>query len=236
MFCAEVGEPTRYTSGFFDFFDDNMKRLMRTRESGARLIAHHVIAPALAPSDKEAFLQVSQGTMDASEVIGSPYKQRIAAARVLGCATVRLQITQGNKDSTPLDGALLSWQRDICGPINTEVGEGCRIAWWDEQKGRLAAILADDAGQTLLDEFTDGITQDVPVGGHWALYSGADTQELLTVAEVKYGKDEAGVRFKSFDAYAPDQLTAATRRYVDFWSGVISTQESVVLHSMVPLP
>lgn len=54
-------------------------------------IAHHVIPPGSAPSDKECCDLVSAKKMLAADVVGEEYIRRIRDARLLGCATVRMQ-------------------------------------------------------------------------------------------------------------------------------------------------
>jgi len=235
MFCTQAGSPARSENGFFDFFDQTMLPLMQSQEAGARLMAQHVIAPVLSPADREFFTQTVRGDIAASEVIGPSYTGRAATARKLGCTITRLQITLGSEQSEPQGGAFLRWQRDICAPIHAEVGEGCQVAWWDNHEQELAAALADDAGQQLLDEFNAGITLNVPTGGYWALYGGPAAQELLAAAEVKYRRGRMEAEFDGFDIYTPDQLTDASRRYIGFWSNVVSTQQSTALYDTVPI-
>jgi hypothetical protein len=240
MFRTELGRPIRYEAGFFDFFDESVLSLLKEHRqrqgSGARFIAHHVIAPALAPSDKVAFRQMAEGTMDAGEVVGSGYKSRILTARSLGCATTRLQITQENRESVPQDGAFLTWLHDICEQAHVETGEGCKVTWWDEQKKQMAAALANNEGAALFQEFTGGIEQDFPVGGHWTLYGDEMMREPLVIAEVMYSRGGDEAVFEGFITYRPDQLTSETQHYVNFWRNVhASSQESMTLLETVPV-
>jgi hypothetical protein len=240
MFRNELSAPVQYEAGFFDFFDDKLlplaKKLRYNSGSTAKLVAHHVIAPGLAPSDKEAFNLVSEHKMAPSRVVGLEYRRRIAAASLLGCATSRLQIAQGSRPSVPLNEKFVRWQQDISTQVHEEAGEGSRVAWWRDQEKAMTEVMADTPGITLLEEFTDGIKQDFPVGGHWTLYGDEFMQEPLLVAGVMYKKDEGEAVFEGFNVYDVNQLTPKTLQYIRFWRDVhLSRQDALVLHETYAL-
>ena len=234
MFHSDGSTAKYYKSGFPNYLTYNIQPRLRKVDwnNGARLL--HVIPPGLAPWDKQGFYDVMHDGLSASAIVGPVYKTRIQKARILGCATTRLQIVGDFGVVKSGEEDFVDWQRLIGEPVHNDTGEGCQVIRWNNLAAPLTEILADSEGQALLQDLYKGIEGDFPVGGFWALYKDPNMQHLDRVAEVLYKKMGSEATFAGFNAYEADQLSPVTREYVDFMGRVSVSGQATTLFETIP--
>lgn len=228
---AEFGEPRRYDTGFFGFFDKVVLRLLQdlraSQGESSAPFALHVIAPEPSPGDQDLFASSTPGNPLPEQALGE-YEGRVQLARRWGCAFARLLFMLGSKATTPANDPFLNWQRAVARVFHERLGEDCKVTWWDDQESALADTLGGGAGGKFMQRLITEGEKDVPAGGYWAIYKDSSMQELLALAVIEYEKVGEKVEFKGCLAYTPDQIPQELRSYVDFCRRVYQSDEESV--------